>query len=62
MPPESVRNLLITLMEGSLSLFYHMMIDTLYLNNEEQCQQFLQAVIDTNLTEPINNILAPITG
>ena len=49
-------------MNSSLSVFYHLMMDNIYLSSEENCQQLLQAVIATNYQEAIKAILAPITG
>jgi hypothetical protein len=62
MSQESVRIFLLNLMNSSLSVFYHLMIDNTYLNNEENCQQLFQAVIATKHQEAIDSILAPITG
>jgi len=59
---ESSRNFLISFMSGSLSVFYHFWTDTVYLLNEEQCQQLLNVVIATGWQDAINNILSPITG
>lgn len=41
MSQESVRIFLVNLMNGSLSVFYHLMVDSIYLINEEKCQRLL---------------------
>jgi hypothetical protein len=58
-------DLMITLtkmLTNSLPLFYRMLTDSSFLQNEAECQQWLLAILSTNNEPAAEKVLAPITG